>query len=208
MTGHDDFRARGGSPDSATVLAELEKNVDTRCPACGTPLCGHDVVLSLVCGYKAAPRCLSCAAGDMGLAAADLAERAWIYVRGRECFLAGWTAASRREEVAAEGIPSCFEVRLREIDEDPHEHGHSSERRERFAAGELFPDETWDAGELACGELLLELRRRLRTGPAGRTFALRALDSSAPEDIPAWCGLTGHTLLRAEHPRYWIRAKA
>lgn len=200
----DDSREGGGPPDSAMVMAELEKNEGSRCRACDRPLCGHDVVLSLVCGYKAAPHCLSCAADDMDLPASDLARRAWLYVRGRECFLSGWRAASLREEVAVEGIPACFEARSSETGAI-----HSSRTRNDVADDEEdFVDESWDAGALACGELLLELRLRLRRGGPGRTFALRALDSSAPEDIPAWCRLTGNTLLRAKHPFYWIRAKA
>ena len=201
----DDSRERGGSPDSAMVLAELENNEGSCCRACASPLCGHDIVLSLVCGYKAAPHCLCCAAGDMNLPAADLARRAWLYVRGRECFLAGWRAASLREEVATEGIPACFEARSRETSANPP---HSSRNPDNVAGDNDFVDESWDAGDLSCGDLLLELRHRLRRGGPGRIFALRALDSSAPEDIPAWCQLTGNTLLRAKHPFYWIRARA
>ena len=29
----------------------------------------------------------------------------------------------------------------------------------------------------------------------------------APEDIPAYCRMTRHELLQAEHPVYWIRAR-
>ena len=65
----------------------------------------------------------------------------------------------------------------------------------------------WDAGALGCGELVLELRSRVRALPAGGLLLLTALDPGAPEDIPAWCGLTGHALVRAEHPRYLIRRK-
>ena len=57
------------------------------------------------------------------------------------------------------------------------------------------------------GDLVLELRQRLRAMPAGAVLRLRALDPGAPEDIPAWCGLTGHRLLSARHPFYWIERK-
>lgn len=67
-------------------------------------------------------------------------------------------------------------------------------------------DATWDAGDLGCGELVLELRRRLRAMPGG-TLKLVATDPGAPADIPAWCGLTHHALLHAEPPAYWIRAR-
>jgi tRNA 2-thiouridine synthesizing protein A len=35
-----------------------------------------------------------------------------------------------------------------------------------------------------------------------------ALDRGAPQDMPAWCELTGHQLVRAEHPEYLIRRKS
>jgi tRNA 2-thiouridine synthesizing protein A len=69
-------------------------------------------------------------------------------------------------------------------------------------------DVEWDAGELGCGELVLELRMRMRQAP-GKVFRVTALDAGAPADIPAWCGMTHNTLL-AHDPQarmFWIRAK-
>ena len=66
---------------------------------------------------------------------------------------------------------------------------------------------TWDAGGLACGELLLRLRSRVDTLEAGQVLRLVARDGSTPAELPAWCRLTGHTLLAAEHPVYLIRRK-
>ncbi len=68
-------------------------------------------------------------------------------------------------------------------------------------------DEVWDAGELACGELVLELKRRLDGMRPGQVLKLIALDAGAPADLPAWCRLTGHTLVSATHPVYYIRRK-
>ena len=72
---------------------------------------------------------------------------------------------------------------------------------------DIEADETWDAGELGCGELVLELRMRLARLPAGRVMKLVALDPGAPADLPAWCRMTGHTLVGSEHPVYLIRRK-
>lgn len=71
----------------------------------------------------------------------------------------------------------------------------------------MEPTETWDAGELACGELVLALRNRLNALPPGTLFSLRATDPGAPEDLPAWCRLCGHTLVSAEHPDYVIQRR-
>lgn len=65
----------------------------------------------------------------------------------------------------------------------------------------------WDAGDLACGDLVLQLRGRMEAMPPGRVLRLIARDPGAPEDLPAWCRLTGHTLLSATPPVYMIRRK-
>ena len=69
-------------------------------------------------------------------------------------------------------------------------------------------DFEWNAGELGCGDLVLELRQRVRAAP-GKVFKVIALDAGAPADIPAWCGMTGNPLLAqdAATKSYWIRAK-
>jgi len=66
----------------------------------------------------------------------------------------------------------------------------------------------WDAGELGCGELVLELRTRLSLLAPGSLFELVALDPGAPVDLPAWCRMTGHELARAQHPTYLIKRRA
>jgi tRNA 2-thiouridine synthesizing protein A len=56
----------------------------------------------------------------------------------------------------------------------------------------------WDAGDLGCGELVLELRLRMRRLASGEVLRLTARDPGAPADLPAWCGLTGHRLLHTD----------
>jgi tRNA 2-thiouridine synthesizing protein A len=68
-------------------------------------------------------------------------------------------------------------------------------------------DAEWNAGELACGELVLELRYRLTVMKPGERLELVALDPGAPADIPAWCRMTGHTLVSTQHPVYLIQRK-
>jgi tRNA 2-thiouridine synthesizing protein A len=41
----------------------------------------------------------------------------------------------------------------------------------------------------------------------GQALHLVALDPGAPADLPAWCRLTGHRLVAAEHPNYLIQRK-
>jgi tRNA 2-thiouridine synthesizing protein A len=72
---------------------------------------------------------------------------------------------------------------------------------------ERHVDEIWDAGGLACGELVFLLAIRLRSMAPGKVLRLTATDLAAPHDIPAWCRLTGHPLLSADHPHYLISRK-
>lgn len=69
------------------------------------------------------------------------------------------------------------------------------------------PEIAWDAGDLGCGELLLKLRGRMEAMGPGQVLRLVARDSGVPADLPAWCRLTGHALLSADHPVYLIRRK-
>jgi tRNA 2-thiouridine synthesizing protein A len=65
----------------------------------------------------------------------------------------------------------------------------------------------WDAGLTGCGELIVQLHLRMRSLLPGQLFRLISKDPAAPEEIPAWCRLTGHKLIFAEHPEYWIQRK-
>lgn len=73
----------------------------------------------------------------------------------------------------------------------------------------LKHDLEWNAGELGCGDLVLELRKQVGRIP-GRVLKLVALDPGAAVDLPAWCRMTGNELI-AHDPvlqTFWIRAKA
>ena len=67
--------------------------------------------------------------------------------------------------------------------------------------------ERWDAGETGCGQLVFGLRRRLNQLKPGESLEVIANDPGAPTDLPAWCRMTGHTLVSAAHPVYVIRRR-
>ena len=69
-------------------------------------------------------------------------------------------------------------------------------------------DAEWDAGELACGPLVLQLRKRLRAMP-GQVLKVTARDPGAPADLPAFCRLTDNPLLHRDPDTtsYWIRSR-
>jgi tRNA 2-thiouridine synthesizing protein A len=68
--------------------------------------------------------------------------------------------------------------------------------------------ERWDAGDTGCGQLVVGIHRRLDAMRPGQTLEVIANDAGAPVDLPAWCRMTGHTLVSAEHPTYVIRRKS
>lgn len=72
-------------------------------------------------------------------------------------------------------------------------------------AGDMLSE--WDAGDMGCGELVLELSFRLAALPARAVLKLVARDPGAREDLPAWCRMTGHALIESTHPTYFIRRK-
>ena len=65
----------------------------------------------------------------------------------------------------------------------------------------------WDAGSMGCGELVMELRLRMNDLKPGQLLKLKASDPGAIEDLPAWCRLTRHTLVSANHPEYIIKRR-
>ena len=71
-----------------------------------------------------------------------------------------------------------------------------------------FPaDREFDAGDKGCGEIAMELRTAMLALPPRAVLKLIAHDAGAPEDVPAWCRMTRHQLLRAQPPLYWIQRR-
>ena len=68
-------------------------------------------------------------------------------------------------------------------------------------------DSDWDAGDMGCGELVLFLRQKVLALPSSGVLRLLARDEGAKEDIPAWCRVTGHSLVASEPPFYFIQKK-
>ena len=196
-----DELGEGESADPRTValVAAVRAHAGQPCRACARPLCGHEVVLSVLLGYRSAPRCARCLAGETGEEPAALCERVLGWLRARDCYRAAWESAGRLEGSHQLLRPACL-------------FGGAERRAPSAALGAtpsaLLPfDEDFDAGDMACGELVLELRLRLSSVPERGVLRVSARDPAAPVDLPAWCGLTGHGLLSARHPLYWIERK-
>jgi tRNA 2-thiouridine synthesizing protein A len=77
--------------------------------------------------------------------------------------------------------------------------GHTS----RYAADALY-----DAGDKGCGEGPLDdIALLIRKMTPGQSLEIRATEPSVAVDLPAWCRLTGHTLVQHEGDRYLVRRK-
>lgn len=77
----------------------------------------------------------------------------------------------------------------------------------------MSPDSTLDAGETACGDLIMLVFRRMKVMADGQVLEVVTNDPGAPVDIPAWCRQTGHKLLhsapseKASSVHFYIRKK-
>lgn len=184
------------------LLAELERLGEVACLSCGRVLCSHAYVVCVASGFKTTPRCVSCIAAGYERPVPEFLTDAVRYIRRQPCYWSGWQWANRHEGQARNlERPACIwsggtsETALGEEEAEPQ------------PETELKPDAVWDAGDMSCGDLVLELRLRMKRLQAGQLLALTAHDPGAPQDIPAWCRLTRHSLAAASHPHYWIRRR-
>ena len=77
-----------------------------------------------------------------------------------------------------------------------------------MTAGDAFDIAShWEAGEAGCGALILGLKREMERIEAGTQLHVTALDAAASIDLPAWCHMTGHTLVSANHPTYVLKKR-
>lgn len=184
------------------VLLKLRDQTGTPCARCASTLCGHAVVFGIVSGYEDAPLCLPCLAGATARDAELLRDEMMLFVHSKPCLTQGWRLASLREGQRPDGIPPCLATAAAAPEPQDAEAPPAHVRRD------LPPiTDRLDAGDQACGELVLALRVRLDELPAGAVLHLTALDPGAREDLPAWCRLTGNRLLRADHPEYFIESR-
>jgi tRNA 2-thiouridine synthesizing protein A len=164
--------------------------------------------MNIVLGFRNAPRCVPCLAAGLQRNAEEFRDYLVAYLQRRDCHRMAWTWANHHEAVKTNGLPAClvFQIRADSVGvEAGQQHEQTQLRREDDAS--IAAATEWDAADMGCGELVLELRLRLESMHAGEIMKLSARDPGAREDLPAWCRLTGHILLRNEPPNYWIQRK-
>ena len=65
----------------------------------------------------------------------------------------------------------------------------------------------WEAGETGCGALIVGLKREIEQIQADELLQITAFDAGAPVDLAAWCRMTGHVLVSANHPTYVLKKR-
>ena len=68
-------------------------------------------------------------------------------------------------------------------------------------------DDVFDSVDRGCGDFILELREQMADLPPGGTIMVASRDAGALVEVPAWCRLTGHTLVEALPPFYLIQKR-
>jgi tRNA 2-thiouridine synthesizing protein A len=182
-----------------SLIRAMQSGAGSPCESCRAPLSQGDVLGSIAMGFQNALRCVPCLAVALGNEEQTLRTGLMAYFQHRECFREAWAWAQ-----GGTGAPAAL---LAKASEDSHGSPTVFISIEDNRDASLRVATSWDAGDMGCGDLVLELRLRLQALQPGQVFKLTARDAGAPEDLPAWCRLTGHTLLRAQHPDYWIQRK-
>jgi tRNA 2-thiouridine synthesizing protein A len=175
---------------------------------CDGAICGHEILFSIAMGLGDKPRCAACLAQGMGRSTSQLRDQLRDHFRQRACYGEVWRRENEREGFALDSLPQC-------LWSEPALFSMPAGLETQDAIVEILEEsdvvvgetETWDAGDMACGELVLALRKRVHSLPPGTRLKLTARDPGATEDIPAWCRMTGHSLLAQRHPHYWIQRK-
>ena len=172
------------------IVAQLRNWTARPCLACKSPLLAEDVLYSNALGLKTSPQCLPCLAKGLKQNQAELKSTLLQHIRRRPCLCKAF-------ELSNGGLPTELDCDFTAPENQPLSSTNSP----------LLPDLIWDAGDLGCGDLVLLLRGKLRAMLPGKLLKVTALDPGAPEDIPAWCKMTGNRLILQQHPLYFIRNK-
>ena len=68
-------------------------------------------------------------------------------------------------------------------------------------------DEVYDSVDQGCGDFIIDLAGVMRELAPGSVLMIASRDAGAPVEIPAWCRMTGHSLLDALPPFYLVRRR-
>jgi tRNA 2-thiouridine synthesizing protein A len=190
------------------LLCDLKRISENSCVSCSRAICAHEALMSLTMGFKNEPRCWHCLADALGHSKEALRDRMATFIKSRLCYNEGWLWANQEEGIGPEEHPRCLWPEHPAIEESltPLTESYDENIISASAIDATYAVE-WDAGGMACGDLVLELRNRLQPLDHGQIFKVLATDPGSEKDLPSWCRMTGNALLAAQHPIYLIRKK-
>lgn len=188
----------------AALLISLHEKGRLLCTDCSSEICTHEYIINIAMGLKDAPRCVSCLSFSLGRDQEGFITQIMDYINDKICYRTGWDSASQQEGFHGEGTPPCLQSKMT-IGKSKTQTGDTIS--EPLLSSMIVPDLVWDAGDLSCGDLVLQLRIRMQSMIPGSILELTARDPAAPIDLPAWCGLTGNPLVSSAPPVYIIRKK-
>lgn len=189
----DGFNSDDPNVRATKLIERLQQFEGARCPQLGRPVTPQEGLMSIALGHRDKAMSIEALAQSLGQPAADLWQQTLEYIQSRPCYRQAWEWAAQREGSNVVG-PSALSNATTHEGVEP-------------VANEPAPDQTWDAADMGCGELVMELRMRLSVMKPGQILRVIARDPGAPEDMPSWCRLTGHKLVAMRHPEYWIQRK-
>ena len=192
--------------DAAALLRDLKTIRENRCAGCGAAICGHEALMSLMMGFKDAPRCWPCLSAALDHDREALRDHLFAVIARRSCYSAGWLWANQEEGFLPEVCPEClWPAQSTTQSSEPRTLSPAVQDRTLMHDGNSTCDVEWDAGDMGCGDLVLELRIRSQSLKPGQVLKVVAMDQGAQVDLPAWCRMTGNTLLASQHPVYLIK---
>lgn len=194
--------------DVTNLLLNLKIMRENHCAGCGATICGHEALMSLVMGSKDTPRCWQCLSTALAYNREVLRDHLFALIARRSCYYAGWSWANQDEGFEKDACPNCLWPTLSTHDSSKQPI-LSSVVQDRTPTHDTDSkcDAEWDAGDMGCGDLVLDLRIRLQSLVPGQILKVLATDPGAKEDLPAWCRMTGNTLVASHHPAYLIKRK-
>ncbi len=181
---------------------------ESGCTGCGGMICGHEALMSLTMGFKDTPRCWQCLAAALEQGKEALRNHLASFIASRSCYSAGWVWANLDEGFGPDESPHClWPTHLMEGAKEQQPLSIARGHKTRVSGAESNFYAEWDAGDMGCGNLVLELRIRMQSLEPGQILKVRATDAGAEVDLPSWCRMTGNILVTSHHPLYLIKRK-
>lgn len=172
------------------IIAQLNRWTDYPCKSCDSILMSEDILFSNALGFKNFPKCLPCLSNGLERDKNELKAELLKHIQRRPCLKKAYEISFGKNPDEMDLI-TISKITPPLPQEEPA----------------LVANSIWNAGDLGCGDLVLLLRGKLKSMLPGQIIQVTALDSGAPEDIPAWCNMTGNKLVFQQHPNYFIKNK-